>query len=151
MYSINFITLVNWLLPSSLRKPGQIAWLKALVSPVSWLHTRFENFVVATQFDLKITGQVRSLEYHLNRVFYPVGGPSSIYITDGSAGTTVYMFLESENNPVYLPVFISGASANFIVHVPNSLEGQELAIRAFIDRYKLPSKIYELLFDIIVI
>ena len=151
MYSINFETLINWMLPSSLKKVGMIAWLKALLSPVVLLHTQFTNFVISTQYDINITGQVRSLEYHLNRLFWPSGGSSSIYISDGMSGSTVFIFLESENNPVYLPVFVSGASADFVVHVPNSLESDKVAIRAFIDRYRLPSKRYELLFDIIVI
>lgn len=151
MYSINFETLINWMLPSPVRKVKMIAFLKALITPIIWLHARFTNLVTDTQNDIRITGQVRSLEYHLNRLFWPLGGLSSIYLTDGASGNTLFIFLESENNPVYLPQFISGASANFIVHVPNSLVGQEVEIRAFIDRYRLPSKRYELLFDIIVI
>lgn len=148
MYSIDFNVIINWMLPAVLRKEAQVLWLNALLAPLKVLHNVFVSLVLSVRDEVKITGQVRVLEYHLNRLFYPTGG---INITDGQTGDLVYIFLESENIPVYLPQFISGANADFIVHCPNSIENQEGEIRAFLNRYKLPSKSYELLFDIIVI
>lgn len=149
MYDIDFNKLIGWLLPAATRKVNQMAWLNALLYPVKYLHTQFLLFTTATRYDIKITGQKCSLEFHLNRVFDPVF--NYFYITDSVATTTVFMFLESENRPLYLPTFISGTQTDFIVHAPNNLEDQEAAIRAFLDKYKLVTKRYELRFDIIVL
>ena len=151
-YTVDWNRFVNWLLPAVLRKPILTAWLKAVVSPVQFLHTRFVQWAGDQRIEIQITGQVRSLEYHLNRVFYP-GHPANedIYITDGQGGDPVFIFLENENMPVYLPVFLTKPAPDFIVHAPISLfeNGREMDMRSFINRYKLPGKQYEIYFDII--
>lgn len=149
MYALDLDKFIQWLLPTAIRKTKMAAWLNALAAPLKALHTQFLLFTDATRYDIKITGQVRSLEYHLNRIFRP--DAEDIYIEDAEGNDPVFMYLESENNPLYLPVFITGFAVDFIVHCPNSLPDQETAIRAFLDKYKLPTKNYELLFDIIVI
>jgi hypothetical protein len=149
MYALDINKLINWLLPTAIRKAQQLAWLNALLEPARWLHTQFINWSNATRYDLRITGQVRSLEFHLNRIFDP--STQHIYITDAAAGTVVFMYLESENQPVFLPIFISGIQSDFIVHCPNNLTPFEIQLRGFLDKYKLPSKHYEIIYDIIVI
>lgn len=151
-YQINYETVINWLLPAAVRKSRMIAWLRCLLSPLVLLHNKFLSWSSNQRLEIQITGQVRSLAYHLNRVFYP-GAPSnaSIYITDGLGGDPVFVFLENENMPVYLPVFLTKPAPDFVVHCPISLyeNGREMDMRAFINRYKLPGKQYEIYFDII--
>jgi hypothetical protein len=146
MYALDLNKIINWLLPAPIRKALSIAWLNALLAPVSWLHGRFLSWSNSTRYRLNITPQVRSLEGYLNRFFDPFGG--EIYITDGISTNMVFMFLESENRPLYLPTFISGTEFDFIVHCPFAIKNQEAQIRSFLDAYKLPSKRYQLLFDI---
>lgn len=149
MYALDLDKFIQWLLPTAIRKPKMVAWLNALAAPLKWLHTQFLIFSDGKRNEIKITGQVRVLEYHLNRIFLP--GFDLIYIEDADQNDPVFIFLESENSPVYLPIFITGAAADFVVHCPNNITDQETAIRAFLSKYKLPTKRYELLFDIIVI
>lgn len=146
MYALDFDKLITWLLPASIRKIRMVTWLGALLTPVKGLHTQFLIFTNTTRYEITITGQVCSLEYHLNRLFDPVD--KQIYIEDADTTSTVYIFTESENNPVYLPVYITGAAADFVVHCPSSNKSQRVAIRAFLDKYKLPTKRYQLKFDL---
>jgi len=148
MYALEINKLINWMLPSAIRKVVLVHLLNGLLWPVRKLNEVFVLYVDRTRYNLKITGQVRSLEFHLNRVFSPLA--NNIYITDSVTGTKLFIFLESENQPLYLPKFISGTSSEFTVHLPNSLPPEEEAIRAFLNTYKLPTKNYELLYDIIV-
>lgn len=148
MYSLDINVLINWLLPSAIRKTRMVNWLNALLVGVRKLNETFILYADKTRYDLRITGQVRSLEFHLNRVFDPIS--QQINITDSVAGAQLYIFLESENQPLYLPAFVSGASSDFVVHLPNDLPPQEASIRAFINKHKLPTKRYELVYDIIV-
>lgn len=148
-YALDINNLIGWLLPASVRKPSQLAWLNVLLAPVKVLHQRFLMYATDARFHIKITGQKRILQFHLNRVFDPIS--NLIYITDSDSATTVFVFLESENRPIYLPTFISGTATDFVVHLPNNLESQETAIRGFLNKYKLVTKYYELRFDIIVL
>lgn len=148
MYSLEINTLINWLLPAAVRKVLTVHWLNALLVAVRKLNESFVIFTDRTRYDLRITGQVRSLEFHLNRLFDPI--PQAIYITDSVQGSQVFIFLESENQPLYLPTFISGASSHFTVHLPNNLPPREAEVRAFLNRHKLPTKRYELVYDIFV-
>lgn len=142
MYSINWAILIRRDVTFSVRKPVMLAFLLALVSPVISLYNLFLNFKTFTDFDLQVTGQVRILRYYLNQRFDT--GLDRIEITDGDSNDILYIFLESENQPVYLPQFISGSTVDFIVRVPVQLIRYHPQITAFIDRYKLASKRYRI-------
>jgi hypothetical protein len=148
MYALDINILINWLLPAAVRKVAMLHFLNALLVGVRKLNETFVMFTAKTRYDLRVTGQVRSLEFHLNRIFDPI--PQAINITASVSGSQLFIFLESENQPLHLPVFISGASSDFTVHLPNNLPPQEAAIRAFLDKHKLPTKRYELVYDIFV-
>lgn len=150
-YELDINKVVNWLLPGPLRSAAMVAWLNALLSPLASLHGQFLLWSGRVRYDARITGQKRSLQFHLNRLFDPIN--QQIYIEDATGSTLVYMYLENENQPLHLPVFVSGLNSDFVVHAPNDLPplGKVPEIRAFLDKYKLPTKQYELLFDIIVI
>lgn len=122
-----------------------VAWLNGLLAPLKWLHTQFIIWSDGVRYDTRITGQVRSLEYHLNRLF--TGGNTTIYIEDAATSETLFIYLESENHPIFLPKFISGSEADFLVYVPNASAVQVniIQIRAFLDNYKLPSKRYQII------
>lgn len=145
MYALDLNILINWLLPAPVRKAKMIAWLNALIAPVKGLHTQFTQFRNSTRNHLRVTGQKRVLQYFLNRGFI---GSSLIEIYDTDQAEPVFIFLEDENMPVYLPVFITGSAVDFIVDVPIDLKPQESSIRAFVDKYKLPTKRYEIIYHV---
>ena len=139
-YALDVAKMIQWLIPSALRKSVMLAWLNALLAPVKTLHNSFVIFTAATKKDIAVTGQKRILEFHLNRYF------GDIQIVDATASAQVYIYLESENSPTYLPKFISGSSVDFIAIVPFGLQSQEVAIRAFLNKYKLPTKRYNIIY-----
>lgn len=149
MYQLNINTLINWLLPSPIRKEKLVHWLNVLLESVQALNNSFVLFTTATKNELMITGQVTSLQFHLNRLWSPVN--NHIHITDAVSSDQVFIYLESENQPLYLPKYVSGQTTDFVVHLSNDLPPEEAAIKAFLDKYKLPTKRYELIYDIIVI
>jgi hypothetical protein len=144
IYNVDFGKWVQQNLPWVVRKPAMVAWLTRLLAPLSWLHGQFLAFTTATRYDYRITGQVRSLRFHMNRVFDP--SLSRIAVLDGQGGDSVFVFLENENNPVYLPQFVTKPGVDFVVAIPYGMDGQIPAMRQFIDRYRLPTKNYEFQF-----
>lgn len=121
-------------------KPKHLAWLRALLSPAITVYTSFIYYTIFVEEDLMTTPQVAVLRGRLNDKFDI--SDRRILILDGTEFGITYMFLESENQPLYLPVFIGGYQYDFEVHVPAVLRPQEASIRAFLDRHKLAGKTY---------
>lgn len=142
MYALDLNKFISWLLPTAMRKTTHAAWLNAFLAPLKWLHTQFITWSVSIRTDATITGQVRVLQYYLNRRFFAIGG--TITITDSIAQQQLFVFLESENQPLYIPIFISGTQSDFIVNIPLALLPQIDAISAFVTKYKLPGKRFEI-------
>ena len=142
MYSVDWMKVVSRSVPGVLRKPRLKALLAALISPIVTLFTAFGLYRDAKLLDINMNGQVRRLQYGLNQRFDPA--LSRIIIKDAIEPDLVFAFLESENRPLFLPVFLSGVLIDFIVCVPAEYEIYEITIRAYIDRYKLVTKRYRI-------
>jgi hypothetical protein len=140
MYSIDWNRLIKTLLPGSVRKPTTIALLNALITPVKTVYNQFAAFRTNINEQLMITPQKRILQYWLNQKFDST--EERIEIKDYDQLDTLFIFLESENQPLYLPTFIGASEYDFEVCVPTELQGEELLIRSFLDRYKLATKRY---------
>ncbi|MEY4902834.1 MAG: Flavobacterium phage vB FspM pippi8 [Bacteroidota bacterium] len=140
MYSVNWNYLLGWLLWYCLNTPLVFAFFSALLSPLKGLHSRFLLFVSITLLDVHTNGQVIKLEYALNQVF-----GAGITIHDAIQTDTLYIYVESENHPVYLPTYITGSGYDFEVWIPSAYKGQELFIRAFLNKYKLVTKKYTII------
>ncbi|RMF03588.1 MAG: hypothetical protein D6772_01955 [Bacteroidetes bacterium] len=142
MLNVNWNTVVEQGLPGVLRKTKLKALLLAFVSPLLDVYNDFRNYVERTRYDLAMTGQVRVLQFGLNDRFDL--DDRRILIKDANEIVNTFMFLESENRPLYLPTFLSGRAVDFLVCVPTELQNQELAIRAFLEKYKLVTKRYRI-------
>lgn len=142
MYSIDWEKLIQRSVPFSIRKPKMLSFANALISPVVYIYNQFLAFKSAAEMDLKVTGQVRVLQYYLNQKFDL--GNDRIEVTDGDSNETLFIFLESENQPVFLPQFLTGSNFDFRVRVPFELQGLESQIIGFVERYKLASKRFEI-------
>lgn len=140
MYSVNWDRLIKMLVPGAVRNPVHIAWLNALITPVKTLHTTFALFRTAMDERLTIGPGKRILQYWLNEKYDPT--ERRIEIKDYDQLDTVFIYLESENQPLYLPAFIGASNYDFEVCVPTELAGDELLIRSFLDTYKLATKRY---------
>lgn len=53
-YALDINNLIGWLLPASVRKPSQLAWLNVLLAPVKVLHQRFLMYATDARFHIKI-------------------------------------------------------------------------------------------------
>jgi hypothetical protein len=142
MYSIDWNKLIKRQLPSALRKDRMISFIYALIGLVTRLHSDLLAYIDRVRLDIQMNGQVRRLEYGLNDLFDV--SLRRIEIKDATDPEFVFVFLESENMPLYLPTFLSGQSVDFLVCVPAELEGDEISIRAFLDRHKLVTKRYRI-------
>ncbi len=142
MYSLNWNRFIDWLLWSANRKPIEQAWLHALLAPVKLAHNRLLGFRSEKTDEIATTGQVATLRYKLNRRFDPA--LRRITIEDGIETPFVYIFTEAENKPLYLPAFTTGSDEDFVVKVPSDLLGSLVAIRSFVNKYKLASKRWKL-------
>lgn len=142
MYGIQWARLVRQNIWASIARSPMVEWLVALLSPVISLHNTFLAFRLAQLEAITITGQVCRLRHGLNDRFDP--DERRIYIEDQDEIAPLFIFLESENRPVYLPTFISGSAVEFVVWVPIEMAGQEQLIRQFLNAYKLVTKRYRI-------
>ncbi len=142
MYNVDWPKFIRFRTPTAQRGEKWLALLGALMSPVSGLHGFFLLLRDRFLAEIQVNGQVRRLRHALNQRWDAID--ERILIKDAIDPEPVFAFLESENNPLYLPVFLSGTGVDFIVCLPEELEPQEAVIRAFVDRYKLVTKRYRI-------
>lgn len=140
MYGVNWTRFIWDRVSSPLRQSVQLAWIRVLIAPIVSLHNRFLSFRTSIERDLSIGPSVRELQYWLNKLYDPAD--TRIEIKDYTQLDTLFIFLESENRPVYLPEFIGASNYDFEVCVPCELYENRAAIRGFLDRYKLATKRY---------
>lgn len=148
MFDIDYNKLISDLLPWFHRRPVLLAWLKVLVSPVVSLYNDFIQFRETNVFSASLTGQVISLEFMLNKVFYGDGTLRHIYISDGERLLPPYVFNKEENkvlflfnsnethDPVYMYRIGETTGYDFIVWVPTSLVFDAAYMRGLIEKHK---------------
>lgn len=144
MYNLNVPKLIRRNLQHDLGQSPMLEWLAALLAPIVSGHSAFILYRQKSLEDLNTNGQVTKLRAGLNERFDPA--LKRIEIEDSDVANTLYVFLESENRPLYLPEFISGTAGDFKVLVPTELSPYESQIKAFLDRFKLPSKRYIIIY-----
>lgn len=136
MFSIAFEKLTDRLIPWMLLKEIERAWINALLQPLNILYALFLDFRQSKLFEAQITGQVMSLEYALNDIFYGNGFLNHIYITDDPSDpkdlflfnkienqTKTFIFNVNETSEPGVFIYNSDETAqyDFIVMVPNAL------------------------------
>ncbi|MBS2100718.1 hypothetical protein [Carboxylicivirga linearis] len=154
MFGIDFNNVVIWLIPKVLRKAFNIAWLKALVTPIISLYNQFTSYKADILYKLDHNGQVCYLEGALNDAFDT--DERRIYISDAGGDTITLIHRDSDNDPLVLDAddysaFIMhndsayfGGSYDFIVNIPYQFSDASLyRLRALVDYYKLAGKRYD--------
>ncbi len=94
MYNVNLTTIIDWLLPSFLKGPTIVAFLRAAVLPLQNLHFSLDAFRTQKHYELSITSQVIWLEKMLNKLYDPIN--EDIYIVDVGASNQVNIYFDSE-------------------------------------------------------
>jgi hypothetical protein len=155
MIQVDFRKLIIWLLPVNLRTGRHVAWLLALLSPLQTRYTLFNARRAASIYMLGITPQVCCLEKMLNDRYDP--DLRRINIADNSRMQRVYLYLEDEQKPLYIPLAsedptvylgtmaeMEAREADFVVNVPYAVAYNEPEMRGLLDTYKLAGKMYDI-------
>lgn len=156
-YKFDPFKFASDMLPPILRSKVLLAILRAILTPLRRLLDRFSRFRGDVHRRINTTGQTYSLEAALNNKYQLSRG--TIYITD-TDDKQLYLYFTSEGRtPVHLrlpkepqdPLFLGYKnegkhSADFIVHVPSFLRGEEEEIRRLITYYKPAGRTYKIEF-----
>lgn len=152
MFNIDFSKLVSDLLPWFHRKPVMVAWLKALISPLTSLYTSFLQERTRRLYEASYNGQIAELEYVLNDYYYNSPTTRDIYIEDyvGYEDTFIYNVSESleetviyntaentEPNTIIFNAEEGSGGPDFIVWVPDTLIFDQNYMVSLVTKYKV--------------
>lgn len=160
MFNFSINTLMLQLMPRFQRGAKMLAWLQALLHPVTLLYSEFLAFRDESLYDAKITGQVEWLEYMLNQKFLGNGDSRVIYIDDNEKlEGEIYVFNKSElETETYIyntsettedDTFVFNTSegkggVDFTVWVPTTLVFDADYMNSLIVRYKLAGTTFQI-------
>ncbi len=145
IYQLNWDTLIQWLMPTFLRKLKHWEWLRANLFPLIWLNTKFEEFRAKTTYSMSLSPQVVQLERLLNDRYDEV--QRRIFIRNGQFRDSDYLFkyleqpkyVESHPTTDYIQsynLFNSPITVHFYIIIPIGLLYNEPLMRSLVNRYK---------------
>ena len=158
---IDYRKLVILLLPTFLRQPVLMAWLRAMAYPLQQLHDRHQATRTQRLYELRHTSQICFIKDALNNEFGITDYANGFEIEDINApGEWVWIYDENvdrfddEQHMLFDdPTFIHNISAilpptsAFFVLVPQSItidETNEARIRSIVNKYRLASRTFEI-------
>jgi len=157
MYNIDFVKLVEMLLPTVLRMPRLIAFMSALTAPIRQIYSEFLDYRSYALNELNHNGQIIYLEKYLNDRFD--NDLRRIWISDGVDSESPYYYTYREVIGPVMRTFQEDtdiilrtnheeyATAEFIVNIDNSvgdLFPDLNELQACIDLRKTPGTVYEI-------
>lgn len=144
--TINFLELIERLLPTFLRKKVYLIILASCVRPLTEI---YEETLYKMQHDSRVINLEKMLnEYFEVPNYSPMNhnGSKKIYISDAPVPDSKYIFQVLENQPMYLgPVYLGNENPvnyKFIVNIPETYVFVEANLRKLINYYKLAGKKY---------
>lgn len=157
-YNIAYSRLALLLLPTMLRQNLIVALVTALVRPLTVIHSRFETY--RNQIDTSINSQVCYLEYLLNDVYdyyqrrilirdAPIDY-DNFFLFDESTGKAVVTANDTDIAWWVDNGKLGVTSVDFEIVFPQGYEfteNEEKAIRGLINKNKLASKKYKIVYD----
>lgn len=153
-YKINFNKLVVQLMPTFLRQPRMIAFISLFSAELTDLHNAWLVKKSADETWLQHNSQVCKLRKILNDEFDDI--ERRIKITDGQLYDRQYIYTLGEKKPKYLgKIFIrqntdyadTGIDFFVIVPVEINIEQNKYKLEALINRYRLASKRYKIIYN----
>jgi len=152
-FNIDYWELAVQNLPPLLRYEVFIGLVQAIFGAVETVFSLFSNNRNENIYNLSITPQVCYLEKALNDRFDL--SDRRIYISDGVFYERLYIYTRAENKPIYIynrsenkPVYLNtrketgSDNYDFIVNVPSGLKYNKAEMIAFVEMYKLASKLF---------
>ena len=149
MYNLNIDKLLVLLIPTFLRKPKLVAWLRTLATPLYKLLYDFQRASQDDLCNLAHNSKVCSLRKALNDEFDDE--QRRIRIEDGKQKQRLYIYPRSANKPLYLgKVFLYqrgdyiDGGVDFIVVLPKDLTYDKYKLEALVNFYKLAGKRWQI-------
>lgn len=151
-YRLDLLRFAWQMLPPMLRSTFLQAIIRALFVPLLWLYDRFSMLRSHADIRLLSNGQAIAITDALRREFDAYEG--DIYITDirnnaiyfrlvAESKSTAQMYLQREATAQYFAYSDEGNwEADFYVHVPSYLRGNEDDIKTIIEHYKPAGRRY---------
>lgn len=153
-YQVQWAKLVRLMNIVKLRKQSLLSFMYAYITPLSLLYNNFLLFKEAVFYRLSISPQVVLLKRALNDRYDTQ--LRRIYLIDATEFNALPLYVKLENKRIVLPekseghlvLYTKGETSiytvDFIVKVPATIKFTVIEMRAFIDRYKLLSKTYQI-------
>ena len=158
---IDYRKLVILLLPTFLRRPVLMAWLRAMVYPLQTLHDRYQAARTQRMYELCHTSQICFIKDALNKEFGITDYAAGFEIEDINApGNWVWIYDENverfddEQHMLFEePTWIHDTSSilpptsAFTVLVPAHItidETNDARIRSVVNKYRLASRTFEI-------
>lgn len=158
---IDYRKLVILLLPTFLRRPVLMAWLRAMVYPLQQLHDRHQSARTQRLYELRHTSQICFIKDALNKEFGITDYAAGFEIEDINAtGNWIWVYDENverfddEQHMLFdEPTWIHDTSSilpptsAFTVLVPKHIEIDETndaRIRSIVNIYRLASRTFEI-------
>lgn len=159
-YSWNIANWVPRMLPLKRRTEFTIAWLVACLSGVQVLVNDFSTKCQEWDFRVLYNSQQKVLSALLNKLFDATSKrirvetiadiiPPMIVYHDSELPEAPVVYFDSESAPMDVIINHDSESASaldFRVFVPSALSGLEEQIKAWINRYVLADKQYEIIY-----
>lgn len=159
--NVDIETIAKHNMHPALFKPRQWAWVKAMVAPFKTLYNELKAYEDATDKLLRPNNQTIVQQVLLNDL-YDATLRRIYIITEGDELPDNYLYnrtdiAASETLMLFGRVDLVGSatlynradynnSYDFTVYLPASLSSQEATIRATIERYRLASIIYRIIY-----
>ena len=158
---IDYRKFVILLLPTFLRRPVLMAWLRAMVYPLQQLHDRHQSARTQRLYELRHTSQICFIKDALNNEFCITDYATGFEIEDINApGNWIWVYDENverfddEQHMLFEePTWIHDTSSilpptsAFTVLVPAHItidETNDARIRSIVNKYRLASRTFEL-------
>lgn len=159
MFDIDFNNVVVWLTHRRVLTVFNVAWLKALISPIADLYNEFKAYREDILYKLNHNSQVCYIEAALNDAFDIV--ERRIYTSDAGGEMVTLINRDTDGDALIIDddanggIIIHndsayfGGSYDFIVNIPYQFTDAEMyRLKALVDYYKLAGKRFDVVVNI---
>ncbi len=157
IYEFDHVKLATQLLPSFMRKPRMVAFVAAIVKPLSGIYALFNGERARLNVEVNYNSQELLFAFILNSRFDPVLRRITVE-TNVAVGVYVPAYLKQEAQPrtaayrkgegdkITVGTYQEATVTDFFVRVPASiLATQTVPITRIVKKYKLAGKSYEII------
>lgn len=155
-YEFSHNEYVRMLLPPRLRGVVHVAWVRALVAPLSSLYQRFLVARIRLLKEASYNSQEMLYEFVLNESYDSVqqrisiatnrqGRRQGAYLQ--SEGPKLDAYLQSEGPKTEGAQGSEQGGADFTVSAPLAVQASDSQFRGLIETYKLGGKVYEIIYN----